>query len=75
MRELRQYEHIYFLGIGGIGMSALVRCCLLGPKRLVQATTALASVPFAFGSAASPFLGFGIWIWTPVARAWAESKI
>ena len=29
MRELRHYEHIYFLGIGGIGMSALVRCCLL----------------------------------------------
>ena len=29
MRELKQYEHIYFLGIGGIGMSALVRCCLL----------------------------------------------
>lgn len=26
---LRQYEHIYFLGIGGIGMSALARCCML----------------------------------------------
>jgi len=29
MIGLRQYEHIYFLGIGGIGMSALARCCML----------------------------------------------
>jgi UDP-N-acetylmuramate--alanine ligase len=29
MMELKEYEHIYFLGIGGIGMSALARCCLL----------------------------------------------
>ncbi len=29
MRGLKQYEHIYFLGIGGIGMSALARCCML----------------------------------------------
>lgn len=29
MTGLRQYEHIYFLGIGGIGMSALARCCML----------------------------------------------
>ena len=29
MIGLRQYDHIYFLGIGGIGMSALARCCML----------------------------------------------
>ena len=29
MTGLKQYEHIYFLGIGGIGMSALARCCML----------------------------------------------
>lgn len=29
MTGLKQYNHIYFLGIGGIGMSALARCCLL----------------------------------------------
>ncbi len=29
MMELKEYDHIYFLGIGGIGMSALARCCLL----------------------------------------------
>jgi len=29
MMELKEYQHIYFLGIGGIGMSALARCCLL----------------------------------------------
>ncbi len=29
MKELREYQHIYFLGIGGIGMSALAKCCLL----------------------------------------------
>lgn len=29
MKELREYNHIYFLGIGGIGMSALARFCLL----------------------------------------------
>ncbi len=29
MIGLRKYEHIYFLGIGGIGMSALARCCIL----------------------------------------------
>jgi UDP-N-acetylmuramate--alanine ligase len=28
MKELKQYHHIYFLGIGGIGMSALARLCL-----------------------------------------------
>jgi len=27
--ELKEYRHIYFLGIGGIGMSALARICLL----------------------------------------------
>ncbi|HZV71044.1 MAG TPA: UDP-N-acetylmuramate--L-alanine ligase [Saprospiraceae bacterium] len=29
MMELKEYNHIYFLGIGGIGMSALARWCLL----------------------------------------------
>ncbi len=29
MMELKGYKHIYFLGIGGIGMSALAKCCLL----------------------------------------------
>jgi UDP-N-acetylmuramate--alanine ligase len=29
MKELKEYRHIYFLGIGGIGMSALARLCLL----------------------------------------------
>jgi UDP-N-acetylmuramate--alanine ligase len=29
MTGLKQYDHIYFLGIGGIGMSALARCCML----------------------------------------------
>lgn len=29
MTGLRRYDHIYFLGIGGIGMSALARCCML----------------------------------------------
>jgi len=29
MMELKEYQHIYFLGIGGIGMSALAKCCLL----------------------------------------------
>ncbi len=29
MKELKDYQHIYFLGIGGIGMSALAKCCLL----------------------------------------------
>ena len=29
MTNLRQYDHIYFLGIGGIGMSALAKCCML----------------------------------------------
>jgi UDP-N-acetylmuramate--alanine ligase len=29
MKELKQYDHIYFLGIGGIGMSAIARCCLM----------------------------------------------
>ena len=29
MTSLKQYEHIYFLGIGGIGMSALAKCCML----------------------------------------------
>ena len=29
MTGLRQYEHIYFPGIGGLGMSALARCCML----------------------------------------------
>ena len=29
MMELKGYDHIYFLGIGGIGMSALAKCCLL----------------------------------------------
>ncbi|HUR32047.1 MAG TPA: Mur ligase domain-containing protein, partial [Saprospiraceae bacterium] len=28
MMELREYKHIYFLGIGGIGMSALAKLCL-----------------------------------------------
>lgn len=28
MKELKEYHHIYFLGIGGIGMSALARWCL-----------------------------------------------
>ncbi len=29
MIKLKRYEHIYFLGIGGIGMSALARLCIL----------------------------------------------
>jgi len=29
MMELKEYKHIYFLGIGGIGMSALAKCCML----------------------------------------------
>lgn len=29
MTGLRQFTHIYFLGIGGIGMSALARCCMV----------------------------------------------
>ena len=29
MKELKEYQHIYFLGIGGIGMSAIAKCCLL----------------------------------------------
>jgi UDP-N-acetylmuramate--alanine ligase len=29
MKSLREYGHIYFLGIGGIGMSALAKCCQL----------------------------------------------
>ncbi|MEO6132748.1 MAG: UDP-N-acetylmuramate--L-alanine ligase [Saprospiraceae bacterium] len=29
MKELKEYKHIYFLGIGGIGMSALARFCML----------------------------------------------
>jgi UDP-N-acetylmuramate--alanine ligase len=29
IKELKAYHHIYFLGIGGIGMSALARCCML----------------------------------------------
>jgi UDP-N-acetylmuramate--alanine ligase len=29
MKPLKEYRHIYFLGIGGIGMSALARCCQL----------------------------------------------
>lgn len=28
MMKLKEYQHIYFLGIGGIGMSALAKCCL-----------------------------------------------
>lgn len=28
MMELKEYQHIYFLGIGGIGMSALAKCCM-----------------------------------------------
>lgn len=28
MKELKDYKHIYFLGIGGIGMSALAKCCI-----------------------------------------------
>lgn len=28
MKALREYGHIYFLGIGGIGMSAIAKCCL-----------------------------------------------
>lgn len=34
MMELKEYQHIYFLGIGGIGMSALARCCLLWDIRV-----------------------------------------
>lgn len=29
MKGLKEYKHIYFLGIGGIGMSAIAKCCLL----------------------------------------------
>lgn len=29
MKRLNEYKHIYFLGIGGIGMSALARFCML----------------------------------------------
>lgn len=29
MKSLREYGHIWFLGIGGIGMSAIARCCQL----------------------------------------------
>ncbi len=33
MEDLKSFRHIFFLGIGGIGMSALARCCmLLGSK-------------------------------------------
>lgn len=28
MKSLKDYGHIYFLGIGGIGMSALAKCCM-----------------------------------------------
>ena len=28
MKKLKEYQHIYFLGIGGIGMSALAKCFL-----------------------------------------------
>ena len=34
MKALKEYEHIYFLGIGGIGMSALARYCLLSGIRI-----------------------------------------
>lgn len=34
MTGLKKYEHIYFLGIGGIGMSALARCCMLWDIRV-----------------------------------------
>ena len=34
MMELKEYRHIYFLGIGGIGMSAIARLCLLWKIRV-----------------------------------------
>ncbi len=34
MKQLKEYKHIYFLGIGGIGMSALAKCCLLWGVRV-----------------------------------------
>jgi UDP-N-acetylmuramate--alanine ligase len=34
MTTLKEYRHVYFLGIGGIGMSALARYCLLSGVRV-----------------------------------------
>lgn len=57
MKKLKEYQHIYFLGIGGIGMSALAKCFLEWGIRVSGYDRQSSSITDAL-SAAGAFIHF-----------------